>query len=120
MTKPDYCTQHEVDNCKSCSLSSYGRDCMNNPTWGGKREGAGRPIIHNDPDIRERTKKFRATDEEWEEFLDLLPSDSRSAFLLLAQSFYLLLKALPLTQRSTFYSAQIDRENCGIIPTTTE
>jgi len=53
------------------------------PTWGGKREGAGRPITHNDPEIRERTKKFRATDREWEEFLDMLPDDSREAFLML-------------------------------------
>ena len=54
---------------------------MNNtPTWGGKREGAGRPVVHTDPTIRERTKKFRATDEEWEEFLDMLPGDSREAF----------------------------------------
>ena len=51
-----------------------------NPTWGGKREGAGRPVVHTDPEIRERTKKFRATDQEWEEFLDLLPDDSREAF----------------------------------------
>lgn len=57
-----------------------------NPTWGGKREGAGRPITHNDPEIKERTKKFRATDEEWAEFLDLLPDDSRDAFLVLIKA----------------------------------
>lgn len=56
---------------------------MNLPTWGGKREGAGRPVTHTDPEIKERTKKFRATDEEWAEFLDMLPNDSREAFLYL-------------------------------------
>ena len=55
----------------------------NTPTWGGKREGAGRPITHTDPTIKERLKKFRATDQEWTEFLDLLPSDSREAFLVI-------------------------------------
>ena len=55
----------------------------NTPTWGGKREGAGRPVVHTDPEIKERLKKFRATDEEWEEFLDMLPGDSRQAFLYL-------------------------------------
>ena len=55
---------------------------MNNtPTWGGKREGAGRPVTHNDPDIKERTKKFRATDQEWADFLTQLPDDTREAFL---------------------------------------
>ena len=56
---------------------------INTPTWGGKREGAGRPVIHTDPEIRERTKKFRATDQEWAEFLDRLPNDSREAFQML-------------------------------------
>lgn len=28
MIKPDYCTQNE-GNCPTCSLSNYGRDCMN-------------------------------------------------------------------------------------------
>ena len=55
----------------------------NNPTWGGKREGAGRPFTHTDPEIKERTKKFRATDQEWAKFLDLLPDDSRDAFLMI-------------------------------------
>jgi hypothetical protein len=30
MSKPAYCTQNDGD-CTSCSLSSYGRDCKNNP-----------------------------------------------------------------------------------------
>ena len=88
MTKLDYCTRSDVENCKTCSLSSYGRDCMNNTIWGGKREGAGRPIIHNHPEIKERTKKFRATDEEWAEFLGLLPNDSREAFLAIRRWFH--------------------------------
>ena len=54
-----------------------------NSTWGGKREGAGRPITHTDPEIKERLKKFRATDQEWEDFLYLMPNDSRDAFLFL-------------------------------------
>lgn len=28
--KPEYCTQNDGD-CGTCSLVSYGRDCMNNP-----------------------------------------------------------------------------------------
>lgn len=55
----------------------------NTHTWGGKREGAGRPITHNDPTVKERTKKFRATDQEWAEFLNRLPKDSREAFQVL-------------------------------------
>ena len=49
-------------------------------TWGGKREGAGRPVVHTDPQIKERLKRFRATDQEWEQFLDLLPDNTREAF----------------------------------------
>jgi hypothetical protein len=56
---------------------------MNNPIWGGKREGAGRPVIHTDPTIKERTKKFRATDSEWELFVSQLPADTRNAFVYL-------------------------------------
>ena len=56
-----------------------------NSTWGGKREGAGRPFTHTDPEIKERTKKFRATDQEWAEFLSLLPDDSREAFKVLSR-----------------------------------
>ncbi|WP_319477017.1 hypothetical protein [Marispirochaeta aestuarii] len=26
----DYCTQNDGD-CRTCSMTSYGRDCMNNP-----------------------------------------------------------------------------------------
>jgi len=32
--KPDYCTMENAGDyvdCMSCSLSSYGRDCINNP-----------------------------------------------------------------------------------------
>lgn len=29
--KPDYCTRPNVENCVVCSLTSYNRDCMNNP-----------------------------------------------------------------------------------------
>lgn len=41
MSKP-YCTQNNGD-CSTCGLVNYGRDCANNPLWGGPREGAGRP-----------------------------------------------------------------------------
>lgn len=37
-----YCTQNDED-CSTCSLVNYNKDCKNNPVWGGKREGAGRP-----------------------------------------------------------------------------
>jgi hypothetical protein len=30
MSKPVYCINDKVDNCKSCSLSNYMRDCKNN------------------------------------------------------------------------------------------
>ena len=52
----------------------------NTPTWGGKREGAGRPVTHTDPEIKERLKRFRATDQEWEEFMRQLPDDTQDAF----------------------------------------
>jgi len=29
--KPDYCTVESATSCEACSLSSYGRDCHNNP-----------------------------------------------------------------------------------------
>jgi len=38
----NYCTQNNGD-CSTCSLVNYNRDCRNNPIWGGKRKGAGRP-----------------------------------------------------------------------------
>ncbi len=31
MRHPEYCTHKVVTNCRECSLSSYGRDCRNNP-----------------------------------------------------------------------------------------
>lgn len=55
----EYCTQNNGD-CKTCSIQNYGRDCMNNPIWGGKREGAGRP-----PTGR-KARKFNLNDEEFE------------------------------------------------------
>jgi hypothetical protein len=51
--------------------------------WGGARPGSGPKLRHADPEIKERHKKFRATDEEWQQFLDLLPKDSREGFELL-------------------------------------
>jgi hypothetical protein len=65
-----YCTQNNGD-CSTCSLSSYGRDCRNNPLWGGKRPGAGRPSTGR------KRQSFYITDEENEkirEFLDKLRS----------------------------------------------
>jgi len=29
--KPEYCTHHTIINCTECSLTNYGKDCMNNP-----------------------------------------------------------------------------------------
>lgn len=52
-----YCTQNNGD-CSTCSLVSYGRDCQNNPLWGGKREGAGRPSTGR------KLQRIYATDEE--------------------------------------------------------
>jgi len=50
---------------------------------GGKRYGSGPKPIHTNPDEKERTKKYRATDPEWERFKKLIPSNSRTAFLLI-------------------------------------
>lgn len=36
-----YCTQN-ADNCSTCSLVNYNRDCQNKPIRGGYRPGAGR------------------------------------------------------------------------------
>jgi hypothetical protein len=58
MKKP-YCTQNNGD-CSSCSLSNHGLDCKNNPTWGGHREGAGRPATGAMPN-----RTIRMTDEEY-------------------------------------------------------
>ena len=52
-------------------------------SWGGARPGSGPKPRHTDPEIRERHKKLRAGDEEWQQFLKLLPKDSREAFELL-------------------------------------
>lgn len=57
--KKSYCTQNDGD-CSTCSLVNYGRDCQNNPTWGGPREGAGRPKTGAMP-----SKTIRMTDEEY-------------------------------------------------------
>jgi hypothetical protein len=54
-----------------------------NRNWGGARSGSGPKPRHTDPEIKVRHKKFRATDEEWQQFLDLLPNDSREGFELL-------------------------------------
>lgn len=54
-----YCTQNKGD-CPSCSLANYNRDCHNNPIWGGKREGSGRPSTGR------KTKNFYVTDEEYD------------------------------------------------------
>ena len=57
--KKSYCTQNDGD-CSTCSLVNYGRDCQNNPTWGGPREGAGRPTTGR------KKQNFYITDEEYE------------------------------------------------------
>jgi len=31
MTKPEYCTRPNVDTCRECCLTSYNKDCMNQP-----------------------------------------------------------------------------------------
>lgn len=31
MVKPDYCSRPSVESCSECSLTSYGKDCMNQP-----------------------------------------------------------------------------------------
>lgn len=62
-----YCTQNDGD-CSTCSLASYNRDCRNNPIWGGKRAGAGRPSTGR--------KKYQiyVTDEEFEQVKKLIES----------------------------------------------
>lgn len=60
-----YCTQNNGD-CNSCSLSNYGRDCRNNPIWGGKREGAGRPSTGR------KKRQIYVTDEEYEQVQALI------------------------------------------------
>jgi len=57
--KKDYCTQNN-GNCSTCSLSSYNRDCQNNPIQGGKREGAGNKPIENPLPVQ----SIRCTKEE--------------------------------------------------------
>jgi hypothetical protein len=52
---------------------------MDKPTHGGKRKGAGRKPASNPV----RTKKFRAAEDEWKEFLSLLDGDARKDFLTL-------------------------------------
>lgn len=67
-----YCTQNNGD-CSTCSLVSYNRDCRNNPIWGGKREGAGRPATGR------RKRGFYVTDEEYEqlrEYLETMREDT--------------------------------------------
>lgn len=53
-----YCTQNDGD-CATCSLSNYNRDCQNNYTHGGLREGAGRKATGR------KQKNFYITDEEY-------------------------------------------------------
>ena len=36
--RPKYCSQRTISNCVVCSLSSYGRDCMNEPLPDGMTE----------------------------------------------------------------------------------
>lgn len=62
-----YCTQNNGD-CASCSLSNYGRDCQNNPIWGGNRKGAGRK-----PTGRKK-RGFYITDEEYDKMREFLES----------------------------------------------
>jgi hypothetical protein len=52
--------------------------------WGGARKGSGRPKKHAD-NTAVRTLWLRATDEEWEQFLANLPSDSREKFIFLSE-----------------------------------
>lgn len=63
----DYCTQNNGD-CATCSLVNYGRDCQNNPTWGGKREGAGRPATGR------KKKNYYVTDDEDTKIRELIES----------------------------------------------
>ena len=67
----DYCTQTNSD-CKTCSLSSYNRDCRNNPIKGGARPGAGRK-----PEGR-KSRTMRLSDTEYEAVKAYL--DKRSVF----------------------------------------
>ena len=51
---------------------------MAKKTHGGKREGAGRkPAL-----MPVHTKKFRATETDWEEFLSFLSGDAEKDFLI--------------------------------------
>lgn len=51
-------------------------------THGGKREGAGRkPAL-----LPSFWKRFRATQEEWQEFLSLLTGDARKDFLTILEA----------------------------------
>jgi len=49
---------------------------MDNPTHGGKRKGAGRKPAP----LPERTKKFRASDKDWKEFLLYMSKDAEYDF----------------------------------------
>jgi len=61
----EYCTQNNGD-CQTCSLVNYNRDCQNNPIWGGKREGSGRPLTG-------RSKKMiYVTDSEYEKIMQYI------------------------------------------------
>ena len=62
-----YCTQNNGD-CSTCSLVNYNRDCMNNPIWGGRREGAGRPSTGR------KKRNFYITDDEYEILSNVLKS----------------------------------------------
>lgn len=67
MDKKPYCTQNNGD-CSTCSLVNYNRDCYNNPLWGGKREGAGRPVTGR------KRKFYYVTDAEDAQIKQLLDS----------------------------------------------
>lgn len=58
-TLKEYCTQNNGE-CVNCSLSSYGKDCKNNPVRGGLRPGSGRPSTGR------KKRQFYITDEECE------------------------------------------------------
>jgi hypothetical protein len=62
-----YCTQNNGD-CSNCSLVNYGRDCQNNPVWGGKREGAGRKPSGK------KARQIYVTDDEYQKIKDYLDS----------------------------------------------
>lgn len=61
----DYCTQNNGD-CSTCSLVSYNKDCQNNPVWGGKREGSGRPSTGR------KKHQIYVTDEEYTQVKKLI------------------------------------------------